>query len=44
MRKSTLKVTVEQEKNHKLSYFYALLSAVLLGAANTLIVEISKVG
>lgn len=44
MRKSTLKVTVEQEKNHKLSYVYALLSAIFLGTANLLTVEISKVG
>ena len=44
MRKSTLKATVEQEKNHKLSYVYGLLSAVFFGTASILIAEISRFG
>lgn len=44
MRKATIKEVVQQEKNHKLSYFYGLCSAIVLGTANMLVVELTKFG
>lgn len=44
MRKSTLRNAVEQEKNHKLSYVYGLVSAVFFGTASILAAEISRLG